>query len=211
MEVPDFDSRLIALVRSNPSLYEREVRSTPYDAKKKRKQEIWVSIASSLKMEVNTCITRWHSLVSKLRRELMKEKAGGNGSDWILLPKMRFLQQHHHHHETHAHSAADAGWRSLKAESLIDHVHDEEDPLQEAMDEQQAGAVVTSPVVASAATTAQAPSQAPVSAELMKRIEALLQGLGDANRTKAEKRILAYLCKCNLRALNEETIDDIVI
>lgn len=46
----DFDNRLIELVRANPSLYEREVRSTPYDSSKK-KRELWCSIATSLKTD----------------------------------------------------------------------------------------------------------------------------------------------------------------
>jgi len=87
----------------------------------------------------------------------------------------------------------------------IEEVHDEEDPLQEAMDEQLAVAGVAAPPT----NPHPAPPAAPVRAE--KRIEALLEGLGEANRIKAEKRILAYLCKCNLRALNDEQIDDIVI
>lgn len=44
----DFDSRLIELVRANPKLYERGLRSTPYDAQKKQRSEIWRSIATSL-------------------------------------------------------------------------------------------------------------------------------------------------------------------
>lgn len=46
----EFDNRLIELVRANPSLYEREVRSTPYDSSRK-KRELWCSIATSLKTD----------------------------------------------------------------------------------------------------------------------------------------------------------------
>ncbi|KAH8380460.1 hypothetical protein KR009_010772 [Drosophila setifemur] len=201
----DFDARLIELVRANPSLYERELRSKPYDASRKRKMEIWLSISTSLKSDVNTCCTRWNNLVSKLRRELAREKSGGPASDWSLLPQLRFMQ-----HQSNHRSVANASWRSVKGEALVEDVHDEEDPLQEAMDEQLVGAVGAAPLSVPAAVPAPPPA-APVSAEMMKRIEALLDGLGEANRIKAEKRILAYLCKCNLRTLNEEPIDDIVI
>jgi len=44
----EFDTRLIELVRANPKLYERELRSTPYEAHKKRNSEIWGSISTSL-------------------------------------------------------------------------------------------------------------------------------------------------------------------
>lgn len=74
------------------------------------------------------------------------------------------------------------------------------------MDEQHASAIVLQPPLAT-------PPPAPATSssdDAMKRIEALLQGLG-ANRIKAEKKVLAYLCKCNLRALNDEQIDDIFI
>ncbi|KAH8360573.1 uncharacterized protein LOC110189939 [Drosophila serrata] len=210
----DFNMRLIELVRANPNLYERELRTTPYDTNKKRKTEIWRSISASLKTDVNTCIRTWNHLVAKLRRESEKEKSGGTGSDWSLLPHMRFLQQPHH--SGNHRSVVDTNWRSPKPQSPIEEVHNEEDPLQEAMDEQlaTAGAAALAlplPPAANHATGAPPPTTTPVSAELLKRIEALLEGLGDANRVKAEKRILAYLCKCNLRALNEEQIDDIVI
>ncbi|KAH8245952.1 hypothetical protein KR026_000368 [Drosophila bipectinata] len=202
----DFDSRLIELVRANPKLYEKDPRNTPYDAHKKQKTEIWRSIATSLKTDVNTCNTHWNNLVSKLRRELAKEKLGGPGSDWSLLPQMRFLQ-HRHHHLTSQHGRADVSWpEPKKGELLVEDVHDEYDQLQEAMDEQLAGTTVAT-VVAPAST---APT-IPVRADLMKRIEALLEGLDTDNRSKAEKRILTYLCKCNLSALNQEPIDDINI
>lgn len=47
----EFDNRLIELVRANPSLYERELRKTPYDAHKKKKTELWCSIATSLETD----------------------------------------------------------------------------------------------------------------------------------------------------------------
>ncbi|XP_016966081.1 uncharacterized protein LOC108035149 [Drosophila biarmipes] len=196
----EFDTRLIELVRANPQLYERDLRSTPYDAHKKRHSEIWGSISTSLNTDVNACVSRWNHLVAKQRRELAKEKAGGTGSDWSLLPHLQFL--HHHHHPISHRNSGDLSRNSLKS---IEEVHDEEDPLQEAMDEQLAVAGAAPPPT----NPNPAPPAAPVRAE--KRIEALLEGLGEANRIKAEKRILAYLCKCNLRALNDEQIDDIVI
>lgn len=46
----EFDNRLIELVRANPSLYKSEVRRTPYDSSRK-KRELWCSIATSLKTD----------------------------------------------------------------------------------------------------------------------------------------------------------------
>lgn len=137
--------------------------------------------------------------MAKQRRELAKEKAGGTGSDWSLLPHLKFLQ--HHHHPINHRNSGDLSRSTLKSS---DEVNDEEDPLQEAMDEQLA-------VAGAAPAPPTHPAHATPVAQAEKRIEALLEGLGEANRIKAEKRILAYLCKCNLRALNDEQIDDIVI
>lgn len=151
----------------------------------------------------------------KLRRELQKEQ-----SDWSLLDKLRFVGQHKKQHKHSQRSVerqlqpqsppevttsgpANASWRAQSPEQLI--VNDEDDALQEAMDEQNVpapGAITT--------ITATATATGAYTEDLMKRIETLLQGLG-ANRCKAEKKILAYLCKCSLRALNDEQIDDVFI
>ncbi|TDG52726.1 hypothetical protein AWZ03_000959 [Drosophila navojoa] len=205
-----FDNRLIELVRSNPSLYEREVRKSPYDSSKKKKTELWCSIATSLKTDVNTCITRWNFIREKFRKELLKDH-----SDWDFLPKLQFIAQPKHHSNNGHHigerqvvnrtAPLTANWNSQGTEELIE--NDEEDALQEAMDEQHASTVNVQPPLATAAPP---PSDTSFSDGAMKRIEALLQGLG-ANRSKAEKKIVAYLCKCNLRALNDEQIDDIFI
>ena len=52
------------------------------------------------------------------------------------------------------------------------------------------------------------PTAAPTNSVLV-RIKALLEGLDAVNRGKAEKRILSYLCKCQLKTLENESIDDI--
>jgi len=78
--------------------------------------------------------------MAKQRRELAKEKSGGTGSDWSLLPHLHFLQ--HHHHPISHRNSGDLSRNSLKS---IEEVHDEEDPLQEAMDEQLAVAGVAPP------------------------------------------------------------------
>lgn len=154
----------------------------------------------------------------KLRRELQKEQ-----SDWSLLEKLRFVGQHK---KPHKHSTRSAERQlqqpqsppevttsgpmhvSWRAQSPI--VNDEDDALQEAMDEQIVPVPAATTTITTVNATAQAPAAGTSSEDLMKRIEALLQGLG-ANRCKAEKKILAYLCKCSLRALNDEQIDDVFI
>ncbi|XP_034481170.1 uncharacterized protein LOC117786863 [Drosophila innubila] len=210
----DFDNRLIELVRANPSLYERELRSTPYDSGKK-KRELWCSIATSLKTDVKTCITRWNYMRDKLRRELLKDQ-----SDWSLLEKLRFVGQHkvnsNRNNERQLQQAVttsaliNVSWRALSPDQLI--AQDEDDALQEAMDEQHVASavIVPPPPLATPVAGVSGSGTSASNEDLMKRIEALLQGLG-TNRSKAEKKIVAYLCKCTLRALNDEQIDDIFI
>ncbi|EDV96333.1 transcription factor Adf-1 [Drosophila grimshawi] len=205
---PEFDIRLIEMVRANPGLYEEDLRQAPYYTRRKRKTELWCSIATSLKTDVSACITRWNYIREKMRKEQLKPN-----SDWSLLPKLRFIRQHKHgssstnHHKEHqqqTQAVNPVDWCALSPGQLIEH-NVEDDILQEAMDEQHVTATIVIPPTTTTTTTASSTGDDP-----MKRIEALLQGLG-VNRSKAEKKILAYLCKCNLRALNEEQIDDIFI
>ncbi|SPP87280.1 uncharacterized protein LOC117589337 [Drosophila guanche] len=191
----DFDSRLIRLIRGNPKLFEREIRSTPYAVKRKDKEELWRAIATSLQTDVKTCTTRWEHLKSKLHQELAKE-AQGVGSTWSLLPKMKFLKP-----------GGVAVRSPHPSDALIEEVHDEEDTLQEAMDEQCTGGAVAS--VSAQVPTSPTPALTP--ADTMKRVGVLLEGLGEEDCVKAGKRIIAYLCKCNLRALECKPIDDLVI
>lgn len=101
----------------------------------------------------------------------------------------------------------------MDAEQLIEEVLDD-DPLQEAMDEQtiftpfKEKTILTSPSAIEANKPSGSNSQY---SGTMKRIEALLEGLGDHNRSKAEKRIVAYLCKCQLKSLNDQDVDDVDI
>ncbi|XP_017475586.1 PREDICTED: transcription factor Adf-1 [Rhagoletis zephyria] len=211
----DFDVKLIDMVRANPLLYEKEVRSSPYDLMK-RKNELWRSIASSLEVETKYCVIRWKNLRDKFRRELqrsieMERKAGGaksaRGSTWHLMGKMSFLESHIRLHNSHStKSPANNSrftWTEMDAEQLIEQVINEDDPLQEAMEEQT--------TTVDTKTSDNAVNTPTPTTSFMKRIETLLEGLDAANRNKAEKRIVAYLCKCQLKSLDNENIDDIVI
>lgn len=163
-------------------------------------------------------MTRWNYMRGKLRDELQKEQ-----SDWSLLEKLRFVGEHEKPHKYSTRSGErqlqqpqsspevttsgpmHVSWR---AQSPI--VNDEDDALQEAMDEQIVPVPAATSTITTANGTAPAPAAGTSSEDVMKRIEALLQGLGE-NRCKAEKKILAYLCKCSLRALNYEQIDDVFV
>ena len=95
----------------------------------------------------------------------------------------------------------------MDAENLIEEVHDDDDPLQEAMDDDQHISTTWSNHSSNSALNS-INLIAPVNT---KRMEALLGGLDNNNRLKAEKRIVAYLCKCQLKTLNNEDIDDVII
>ncbi|XP_067642839.1 uncharacterized protein [Eurosta solidaginis] len=214
----DYDTKLVDLVRANPLLYEKEVRNSPYDLMKK-KTELWRSIASSLGAEGKFCVSRWKNLRDRYRRELqkaqeMQRKAGGarniKGSNWHLWDKMKFLEGHIRLHSSHStKSVAEntkSSWSEMEAEQFVEHSASEDDPLQEAMEEQSISMDTKKPDIELYHTTATASSSS-----YIKRIETLLDGMDTSNRTKAEKRIVAYLCKCQLKALNNEAIDDIAI
>lgn len=106
----------------------------------------------------------------------------------------------------------------MDAEQLIEEILDD-DPLQEAMDEQNSTFMPFSDKQLHGSPPSIDPNNKPSTSSsnnsnnsgTMKRIEALLEGLGDNNRPKAEKRIVAYLCKCQLKALNNEDVNDIDI
>ncbi|XP_037807154.1 uncharacterized protein LOC119600744 [Lucilia sericata] len=211
----DFDSKLIDLVRANPILYEKDLRTTPYMDMKK-KFELWSHIATSLNRDTKYCILRWKSLRAKYRREMVKL---GKESDWVLFDEMKFIERHIRYQSTQRnlkspeHQTVPVNYSNMDAEQLIEEVLDD-DPLQEAMDEQNStftpfkDKTINSPP---ASMDANKPSTSSQYIGTMKRIEALLEGLGDHNRSKAEKRIVAYLCKCQLKSLNNEDVDDIDI
>ncbi|XP_075162508.1 uncharacterized protein LOC142235138 [Haematobia irritans] len=48
-------------------------------------------------------------------------------------------------------------------------------------------------------------------AETLRRIDTLFEGFEGETRERIEKRIIAFLCKCQLRALNEQGIEDLYI
>lgn len=91
----------------------------------------------------------------------------------------------------------------MDAEQLIEQVTNEDDPLQEAMEEQ-----ITTVETKTSDNVVNTPT---ATTSFMKRIETLIEGLDAANRNKAERRIVAYLCKCQLKSLDNENIDDVVI
>ncbi|XP_012157133.1 transcription factor Adf-1 isoform X2 [Ceratitis capitata] len=217
----DFDAKLVDLVCANPLLYKKEVRSSPYNLMKK-KIELWRSIAASLGVDTKYCVTRWKNLKDKYRREVQKTKeltheSGGiknaTADTWHLLDKMSFLENHLRAHSTStkqsnsAKSSAEnvpTSWCVMDSEQLIEQIIDEDDPLQEAMEEQQNVVVETEkPETVVASTTA--------TSSFMKRIETLLEGIDAANRAKAEKRIVAFLCRCQLKSLENQSIDDVAI
>lgn len=128
----------------------------------------------------------------KLRRELLKDQ-----SDWNLLEKLRFVGQHKvnssRNNERQLQQAVttsaliNVSWRALSSDQLI--AQDEDDALQEAMDEQHVASTVLVPPPPPLPTPLAGGSGTTASNEdLMKRIEALLQGLG-TNRSRAEKRL----------------------
>ncbi|XP_075162057.1 uncharacterized protein LOC142234763 isoform X1 [Haematobia irritans] len=216
----EFDRKLIDLIKANPMLYERDLRSSPYNDMKK-KFELWSHIGQSLNRDTKDCLLRWKSLRAKYRREMAKL---GKESGWELLDNMKFIEKHIKYQgrtqrnlKSPEHQSVPFNY-SMEAEQLIEEIHDEDDdPLQEAMDEQISTFVPSAytnkeKVFSSPSTTLNTTGGSGTQySGTMKRIEALLEGLGGENQHKAEKRIVAYLCKCQLKTLNNEDVDEVDI
>ncbi|XP_061398970.1 uncharacterized protein LOC133334654 [Musca vetustissima] len=209
----EFDRKLIELIKANPMLYEKDLRSSPYTDMKK-KFELWSHIATSLNCDTKYCLLRWKSLRGKYRREVAKL---GKEPTWELFDQMKFIDKHIKYQGTQRNLKSPEHQSvpyncNMEAEQLIEEIHDEDyddDPLQEAMDEQISTFHTTIlPTNNTTTTTIISPMQ---NSGTMKRIEALLEGLGEHNRSKAEKRIVAYLCKCQLKTLSNEDVDDVNI
>ncbi|XP_073838371.1 uncharacterized protein [Musca autumnalis] len=224
----EFDRKLIELIKANPMLYEKDLRSSPYTDMKK-KFELWSHIATSLDCDTKYCLLKWKSLRGKYRREVAKL---GKEPTWELFDQMKFIDKHIKYQGTQRNLKSPEHQSvpfncNMEAEQLIEEIHDEDyddDPLQEAMDEQISTFVpynnsrermfpcqqqqMQTVIPNSTTTTIISPMQ---NSGAMKRIEALLEGLGEHNRNKAEKRIVAYLCKCQLKTLSNQDVDDVDI
>ncbi|XP_037935288.1 uncharacterized protein LOC119669463 [Teleopsis dalmanni] len=214
----EFDLKLIEFVKANPILYQRELRVTPYQCIKE-KTEIWKSIAVSLKTNHKEVIMRWKNLREKYLTMLKNERTSNQpksptnkdpsaktNNAWPLYEKMHFLLKHNICYGLNTKSAQQDNKKNtavMDAELLSE---DEDIAIQEAMEEQ---AITTSDKVKFENNAMSTAGQA--DRNMSKSIEALFATLEGNNRNIAQKRILEYLCKCNLKALKNESIEDIVI
>lgn len=83
----DFDRALIELVRKTTPIWDRNCNTYP---NKQLKNQLWQSIASKLKKDVNTCMLRWKALREKYIRQKSKFLQEGDVK-WELLNEMTFL------------------------------------------------------------------------------------------------------------------------
>ncbi|KAL9901762.1 uncharacterized protein LOC119645105 [Glossina fuscipes] len=186
----DFDSKLINLIKANRILYTKELRSNPY-AGERKKLELWRHIATSLGCETKYCILRWKYLQAK--NQPQKQKLGKQTG------VISFLQKSHRYkvRKENQFKNNERQIFPMDAEQQVIETICDDDELQETMDEQSISQSNSAPVNNNQHNAT------------LKRIEALLEGLGIENRQKAENHIIAYLCKCQLRTLNNEEIDNI--
>ncbi|KAH8397568.1 hypothetical protein KR222_010256 [Zaprionus bogoriensis] len=222
-----FDFKLIDLVEPNTVLYRRQAGLSNYDVMK-AKTEIWSKIAEVMDCDVDFCLMRWNNLHYQYRK--MLRRAGT--STWPYFERLRFLSQTQQRAKP---KPAPVQVEELKAqlETQTDELPNEEQNawqsyndcvvLQVGEVEQHADStfiieeiiesnehMLQEEIIYEEAEQLQEELLAtPVSNYL--KMDKLLQQLQGNPKRFAERRIMAYVLKCQLRALSDEPIDDLVI
>uniref|UniRef100_A0A0A1XLW6 Transcription factor Adf-1 n=1 Tax=Zeugodacus cucurbitae TaxID=28588 RepID=A0A0A1XLW6_ZEUCU len=94
-----FDFKLISLVQPHPVLYHRHWGGLSTFECMKEKNRIWNAIASEMGTSSDFCLSRWNNLRNHFQRELrhcheLCPKEGTiRGSTWPYLESMRFLER----------------------------------------------------------------------------------------------------------------------
>uniref|UniRef100_A0A1A9WTG8 MADF domain-containing protein n=1 Tax=Glossina brevipalpis TaxID=37001 RepID=A0A1A9WTG8_9MUSC len=202
----EFDSKLINLVKANRILFMNELRSNPY-AEERKKLELWRHIATSLGCETKYCILRWKYLQTKYQQEHQKLGGKQTGIMSFLQKPNRYQGKYGRFKNYERQKFPLAYVNVMDAMERVNEYVCDDDELQEIMDEQSISLPSCVKTSSSASVTTTTTTNDQHNATL-RRIESLLEGLGEGNRQKAEKHIIAYLCKCQLKTLNNEEVND---
>ncbi|XP_017862586.1 PREDICTED: uncharacterized protein LOC108613562 [Drosophila arizonae] len=235
-----FDFKLIDHVEPNTVLYKRQTGLSNYDVMKV-KTEIWSKIAEIMDCDVDFCLMRWNNLHYQYRKESRRPggstwpyfKRLQFLTDARSRPKAKAKVERQPNVEQKESFVDQNTWQSYE-DCVVMHVTDMEqhddntliieeiiepsDPmLQEEIIFEEADEVVEQHLQPSIEPTAKertplavdAPPSSSTSDYLqMSRILGQLKGV---QKVRAERRILAFLLKCQLRALVDEPINDLVI
>ncbi|KAI9587078.1 uncharacterized protein LOC119645254 [Glossina fuscipes] len=232
-----FDFKLIDLVQPNPVLYMRQIPGMSSFEIMKTKNNIWQQIALEMGQEVKFCLSRWNNLRGQFQKELrhcteLCPKSGKiRGSSWPYLERLRFLENTLQYNKPKKPrlskrkqeqlqqmqddwKADDSGENMDKISDIEDHsvqnitqhIGGEDNPVNESYTEDSDYGLIEE-----LAEEVMGPDSSTISPSNLKKIEALLFGFEGETRNRVERRITAFLCKCQLRILNQEDIDDLCL
>ncbi|KAH8307014.1 hypothetical protein KR044_003185 [Drosophila immigrans] len=224
-----FDFKLIDHVEPNTMLYKRQTGLSNYDVMK-AKSEAWSRIAEVMKCDVDFCLMRWNNLHYQFRKESRRP----GGSTWPYFERLQFLsrvkatakqqpqqaQQIALPRDQEDTSVDQDVWQSYNdcvvmqvgdieqhADStfVIEEIIDSNDHmLQEEViyeEEQLQSRIETVPADVLLASPA----------NNYLKMESILKQLQGNHKRLAERRIMAFALKCQLRSLVNEPIDDLLI
>ncbi|ALC43753.1 CG9948 [Drosophila busckii] len=211
-----FDFKLIDHVEPKPLLYKRQTGLSNYDVMK-AKTEIWAKIAEIMECDVEFCLMRWNNLHYQYRKESRRP----SGSTWPYFERLKFLSSSDMLSRPKAKPKSRALVESEQSIQVPPLVTDEfvgQNEWQSYNDcvvivndmEQHVDStfIIEEIIESTAATDKQTESS---TAEDLLKIDQILEQLDEKQRQRAERRIMAFLLKCQLRGLMNEAIDDLAI
>ncbi|XP_036338435.1 uncharacterized protein LOC118748178 [Rhagoletis pomonella] len=213
-----FDFKLISLVEPHPVLYQRHWSGLSTFDCMKEKTRIWNEIAKDMEASADFCISRWNNLKNHFFRELrhchqLCPKEGIiRGSTWPYLERMHFLQRTAPFNKP---SKCEQTYRS------VEHLESAEEEMSETQSNdnlQPNESYIEFEELSNDILDNEKSVVLPDPDQMIKeRLEnfnqmaELLKNIPSETKIQAERRIMAYLCKCQLRALVNKGIDDLSI
>ncbi|XP_017048491.1 uncharacterized protein LOC108093081 [Drosophila ficusphila] len=212
-----FDFKLIDLVEPNPVLYKRSGLSN-YDAMK-AKTDIWARIAELMGCDVDFCLMRWNNLHYQFRKEF--RRADTSGSTWPYLERLRFLA------DSQPQIKAKTKSKIKDSPNKQNGSVQEETPVQFLWETYEDGEVTQQPSTFIIEEIIEEPSEQIIQEEIIYeeqepaqilsprssflQMDQVLAQLKEPQRKRAERRITAFLLKCQLRSLSNQSVEDLVI
>ncbi|KAH8375641.1 uncharacterized protein LOC110178752 [Drosophila serrata] len=216
-----FDFKLISLVEPNPVLYKRSGLSN-YEAMK-AKTDIWAQISQKMGCDVDFCLMRWNNLHYQFRKEF--RRADTSGSTWPYLERLRFLADSQPRPRARSKPKAKdspsnrdtvVNEKETAVQFLWETYEDGEIPqtpstfIIEEIVEERNDQIIQEEIIYEAEEEPQpAHILSPRSSYL--QMDQVLAQLKEPQRKRAKRRITAFLLKCQLRALRNQSVEDLAI
>ncbi|KAH8342476.1 uncharacterized protein [Drosophila kikkawai] len=217
-----FDFKLISLVEPNPVLYKRSGLSN-YEAMK-AKTDIWAQISQKMGCDVDFCLMRWNNLHYQFRKEF--RRADTSGSTWPYLERLRFLADSQPRPKARSKAKA----KDSPDKEATD-INEKETTVQFLWETYEDGEITQTPSTFIIEEIVEEPSEQIIQEEIIYeeeeeppqpaqilspqssylQMDQVLAQLKEPQRKRAERRITAFLLKCQLRALSNQSVEDLVI